>query len=89
MKFLTRSWLELQLNNFAKKISEIFVRKDDLKKYEPLEAGIYKISTDEYGNVSSATPVTKQDLLDFGIVTEYEFSMDEDGYLYYEPKLEE
>lgn len=84
--FLTRSWVELQFKNFAKEISEFFVKKDELKKYEPMEADIYKISVDEYGNVSSATPVTKQDLMDFGIITEYEFFLGNDGHLYYESK---
>lgn len=35
MKFLTKSWLEIQLNNFAKKIGSVFVRKDEIKKYNP------------------------------------------------------
>ena len=63
------------------------MKKSDLKKYPPMDAGIYKISVDEYGNVSSATPVTKQDLLNFGIVTEYDFEI-KDGDLYYSPKTE-
>lgn len=87
MKFLTRSWIELQFKNFSKKISEVFLKKSDLKKYPPMDAGIYKISVDEYGNVSSATPVTKQDLLNLGIVTEYDFEI-KDGDLYYSPKTE-
>lgn len=86
MKFLTKSWIELQFNNFAKKISSVFVKRTELKEYEPLEPGIYKISVDKHGNVSSATPVTKQDLLDFGIITEYEFSI-KNGHLYYSPKI--
>lgn len=57
----------------------------DIPQYEPKKSGIYKISVDEYGNVKSAAPVTKQDLLDFGIVTEYDFEI-KDGDLYYSPK---
>lgn len=87
MKFLTKSWIELQFSNFSKKISSVFVRKSDLKEYKPLEPGIYKIATDKYGKISSATPVKKQDLLDFGIVTEYDFEI-KDGYLYYSPKTD-
>lgn len=86
MKFLTKSWIELQFKNFSKKISSVFVKKTDIKEYPPLESGIYKISTDKYGNISSATPVTKQDLLDLGIVTEYEFFLGDDGDLYCEAK---
>lgn len=58
----------------------------DIPQYAPKESGIYKITVDEQGNVSSAVPVTKQDLLDFGIVTEYDFSVGDDGHLYVKPK---
>lgn len=61
----------------------------DIPQYTPKESGIYKITVDEQGNVSSATPVTKQDLLDFGIVTEYDFTVGYDGHLYVKPKTQE
>lgn len=58
----------------------------DIPQYTPKESGIYKITVDEQGNVSSATPVTKQDLMDFGIITEYDFAVGENGHLYVKPK---
>ena len=58
----------------------------DIPQYTPKESGIYKITVDEQGNVSSATPVTKQDLLNFGIVTEYDFAVGDNGHLYIKPK---
>lgn len=88
MKFLTKEWLEKQLENFAEIIGSVFVKKDDLKKYTPIESGFYKISVDEDGNVSSVEPVTKDDIIQLGIVTGYDFTLDEDGNLYYEPKSE-
>lgn len=88
MKFLTKEWLEKQLENFAEIIGSVFVKKDDLKKYTPIESGFYKISVDEDGNVSSVEPVTKDDIKQLGIVTGYDFTLDEDGNLYYEPKSE-
>ncbi len=88
MKFLTKEWLEMQLENFAEIIGSVFVKKDDLKKYTPIESGFYKISVDEDGNVSSVEPVTKDDIIQLGIVTGYDFTLDEDGNLYYEPKSE-
>lgn len=88
MKFLTKEWLEKQLENFAEIIGSVFVKKDDLKKYTPIESGFYKISADEDGNVSSVEPVTKDDIIQLGIVTGYDFTLDEDGNLYYEPKSE-
>lgn len=88
MKLLTKSWIEQQFNNFSNKISSVFVKKSDIKEYPPLEPGIYKISTDKHGNISSATPVTKQDIEQLGVVTGYEFLLDEDGYLYSKPKTE-
>lgn len=88
MKFLTKEWLEMQLENFAEIIGSVFVKKDDLKKYTPIESGFYKISVDEDGNVSSVEPVTKDDIIRLGIVTGYDFTLDEDGNLYYEPKSE-
>lgn len=81
-----KKWLsDLKPVAFSGKFSDL----TEIPQYTPKQSGIYKITVDEQGNVSSATPVTKQDLLDFGIVTEYEFSMDDDGYLYYEPKIAE
>lgn len=78
-----KKWLsDLKPVAFTGKFSDL----TEIPQYTPKESGIYKITVDEQGNISSATPVTKQDLLDFGIVTEYEFFMDDDGYLYYEPK---
>lgn len=88
MGFLTKEWLETQLENFAVKIGSVFVKKDDLKKYTPIESGFYKISVDENGNVDSVEPVTKEDIVRLGIVAEYIFTLDEEGNLYYEPKQE-
>lgn len=59
----------------------------DVPEYQPKESGIYKITVDSAGNISAATPVTKQDLLDFGIVTEYDFEV-KNGELHYTPKQE-
>lgn len=59
----------------------------DIPEYQPKESGIYKITVDSAGNISAATPVTKQDLLDFGIVTEYDFNV-KNGELHYSPKTE-
>jgi len=59
----------------------------DIPEYQTKESGIYKITVDSAGNISAATPVTKQDLLDYGIITEYEFEV-KNGELHYEPKQE-
>lgn len=59
----------------------------DVPKYTPKESGLYNITVDEYGNVSSVTPVTKEDIMNLGIAAGYEFSV-ENGHLYVTPKQE-
>lgn len=58
----------------------------DVPKYTPKESGLYNITIDEYGNVSSVTPVTKEDIMKLGIVSGYDFSVGENGHLYVAPK---
>ena len=81
-----KKWLsDLKPVAFTGKFSDL----TEIPQYAPKESGIYKITVDRQGNVSSATPVTKQDLLDFGIVTEYEFSVGKDGHLYVKPNIKQ
>lgn len=68
--------------------TEIFVVKNgkvEVKEYTPYKSGIYKITVDEYGNISSAIPVTKEDIMALGIETGYEFQI-EDNRLFYKPR---
>lgn len=77
-----KKWLsDLKPVAFTGKFSDL----EEIPSYVPHSSGIYKIEVDEYGNISSASPVTKEDLLEFGIVTEYDFEI-KDGDLYYSPK---
>ena len=55
-------------------------------KYLPVESGIYKIKVDDLGHISSAVPVTKQDIIDADIFPEYDFTVDDDGELTYSVK---
>lgn len=78
-----KKWLsDLKPVAFSGKFSDL----TGVPTYTPYQSGIYKITVDSAGNISLATPVTKQDLLDLGIVTEYKFEVGNDGNLYYSPK---
>lgn len=60
----------------------------EVPEYTPAESGLYKITVDNSGNVSSVTPVTKEDIEELGIVGEYEFEV-RDGSLFYGAKQED
>lgn len=51
----------------------------------PVQSGLYKIAVDEYGNVTSAVPAEREDIMSLGIVSGYDF-MVVDGSLYVKPK---
>lgn len=40
-------WLDAQLKDFSKRISEVFVKKDEIEKYEPK----YEFIVDENGDL--------------------------------------
>ena len=67
---------------FSGKYSDL----SEIPKYTPAKSGLYKITVDSAGNVSAVSPVTKDDLMQLGIITEYEFEVGSDGKLYYSSK---
>lgn len=81
MNFVTQ-WLDSQLKDFSKRINAVFVKKNDLKKYTTHESGLYKITVDADGNISSAVPVTKEDIVKLGVAYGFDFSIGDDGNLY-------
>lgn len=67
---------------FSGKYSDL----EEIPKYTPAKSGFYKIEVDENGNVSSVTPVTKEDIIGLGVDTGYDFVVGDDGHLYVKPK---
>lgn len=74
----------------AKKyIDEKFKTAENIHpQYTPVKSGIYKITVDELGHISSAVPITKKDVIDADIFPEYDFSVDDEGELTYSVKGE-
>lgn len=77
----------LGLSIFKSKIIDFIIKHEyHHPSYTPKQSGIYKITVDETGHISSAVPVTKQDIIDADIFPEYDFTIDEDGELTYSIK---
>lgn len=77
----------LGLSIFKSKIIDFIIKHEyHHPSYTPKQSGIYKITVDDTGHISSATPVTKQDIIDADIFPEYDFTIDEDGELTYSIK---
>ena len=78
-----KKWfIDLKPIAFSGKYSDLV----DIPSYPPKQSGIYKITVDETGHISSAVPVTKQDIIDADIFPEYDFAVDDDGELTYSVK---
>lgn len=77
----------LGLSIFKSKIIDFIIKHEyHHPSYTPKQSGIYIITVDETGHISSAIPVTKQDIIDADIFPEYDFTIDEDGELTYSIK---
>lgn len=84
-KILDYTGLSQVINNFK----NLFAFKTDIPEkythptYPPRTSGLYKITVDEQGHVTSVQEVVKSDILDLGIFSDESFELTDDGKLYF------